>query len=60
MIYVNDLVKTLKDNIIIIINLGPDENNFARQVIYHENEHGHLIIDEIYFADEKNIGIKVL
>lgn len=60
MICVSDLVKTLKNNIIIIINLGPDENNIARQVIYHEKEHGHLIIDEIYFADEKNIGIKVL
>ena len=60
MICVSDLVKTLKNNIIIIIDLGPDENNIARQVIYYEKEHGHLIIDKIYFADEKNIGIKVL
>lgn len=60
MIFVGDLIKTLKDNITIIIDLGPDENNFARQVIYHKKEHDHLTIDEIYFANEKNIGIKVL
>lgn len=36
MIFVGDLIKTLKDNITIIIDLGPDENNCAHQVIYHE------------------------
>lgn len=60
MIFVGDLIKTLKDNITIIIDLGPDENNCAHQVIYHEKKHDHLTIDEIYFADEKSIGIRVL
>lgn len=60
MIFVKDLVKILKESITIVIDLGPDDNNFARQVIYHEKEHGHLTIDEIYFTDEKSIGIKVL
>ena len=60
MILVKDLVKILKENIIVIVDLGPDGDNFARLTIYHEKEHGHLTIDEICFADEKSIRIKVL
>lgn len=60
MIFVGDLVKALKDNITIVIDLGPDENNYSRQAVYHSQEHDHLTIDTIYLADEKSIGIKVL
>ena len=60
MIFVKYLVKILKESITIVIDLGPDDNNFARQVIYHEKEHGYLTIDKIYLVDEKSIGIKVL
>ena len=54
MIFVKDLVKTLKENITIIIYNGD------RHTPYHEREHGHLTVDTIYLADEKSIGIKVL
>lgn len=60
MIFVGDLVKALKDNITIVIDLGPDENSYSHQVIYHSQEHDHLTVDTIYLADEKSIGIEVL
>ena len=36
MIFVGDLVKALKDNITIVIDLGPDENSYSHQVIRSE------------------------
>lgn len=57
---VKDLVNLLKENIIILIELGPDDNNFSHQTIYREEEHGHRIVKDIYFIDEIGIGIEVL
>lgn len=60
MILVKDLVKFLKKDIIITIDLGSDDYNVTHLVIYNEKEHGNLTIDDIFFTDEKSIGIKVL
>ena len=59
MILVKDLKATLRDDITIIINLGPDDNNVSR-LTPDQKEYDNCTIDEIFFADKNAIGITIL
>ncbi len=58
--FVKNLVKALKKDITIIIDLGPDEYSICHLTPYNEIKHGDLTIDNIFSVDETCIGIKVL
>lgn len=57
---VKDLVKLLRKDVTIIINLGPDDHNCAHHTPYREKEHGDRFVEEISVLGENGIGIKVL
>lgn len=59
MILVKDLKAILQDNITIIFNLGPDDNNIAR-LTPDRKEYDNCTIDEIFFVDKNAIGITIL
>lgn len=60
MFFVKDLVKLLRKEVTIIIDLGPDNYNCGYCTPYREKEHGNLIVEEIFIIEENGIGIKVL
>ena len=59
MILVKDLKAILRDNITIIFNLGPDDNNIAK-LTPDRKEYDNCTIDEIFFVDKNAIGITIL
>ena len=59
-ISVKDFKAILKPDTKLIVNLGSDENNFARLVMYREEKHGDLIIDNIYIVDKDCVGVDIL
>lgn len=60
MFFVKDLVKLLRKDVTIIIDLGPDSYNCGHCTPYREKEHGNLTVEEIFILEENVIGIKVL
>lgn len=60
MILVKDLIRILRRDIVVIIDEGSDSYNYCRLHPYYEKEDSNREIEEIFFIEEKSIGVKVL
>lgn len=60
MILVEDLIKVLQKDVVVIIDEGPDDYNCGKLHPYHKKEDSARIIEEIFFVEDKCIGVRVL
>lgn len=59
MILIKDFKKILKEDIMLMINEGPDENNICR-ITLDNNQYDYRTIEDIFDADERSVGVTIL
>ena len=60
MFFVKDLVKLLRKDVIIFVDLGPDDYNSCHLTPYRQKKHDNLTVEDILIFDENGIIIKVM